>query len=238
MQIWGHRGAYSNAPENTLAGFLKAVEMGADGVEFDIQLSKDAEVVVIHDETIDRTSNGSGKVADFTLSELKKFNFNKRGVTSPFFMEIPTLSEVLELLAPTDLTLNIEFKTGFAYYEGIEKKAFDIVARFGISERAIWSSFNHFSVQNLKRFAPAAKTALLCGSGIIVTGEQCEKIGAYALHPQINQLSYPGLVEDCHKRGINVHAWTVTTPKQLDLARELGVDAVVVNDLSLKELGL
>jgi glycerophosphoryl diester phosphodiesterase len=107
MQIWGHRGVYSDAPENTLTGFQLAAEFGADGVEFDVQLTKDGEVVVIHDEKLDRVSVGIGYVKDFTLAELKRLNFNKCGLIWPLFMEIPTLAEVLSVLAPTTLQLNI-----------------------------------------------------------------------------------------------------------------------------------
>jgi glycerophosphoryl diester phosphodiesterase len=232
MEIWGHRGAYDNAPENTLTGFQMAADMGADGVELDIQLTKDGEVVVIHDETVDRTSDGFGYVKDFTLSEIKKLNFNKRGITPPGFMEIPTLAEVLELLKPTMLKINIELKTGIIYYNNIEAMALNIAAEHGMMERIVWSSFNHYSVQRLKQLKPEAETALLCSGGILVTGEQCEKTGASALHPNIRQLTYPGLVEDCHQRGVKVRVWTVNEPEELKLALGLNVDAVCTNKIN------
>ena len=229
MEIWGHRGAYDHAPENTLTGFKLAADMEADGVELDIQLTKDGAVVVIHDETIDRTSNGHGYVKNHTLSELKKLNFNKRRITKPLFMEIPTLAEVLEFLKLSNLRINIELKTGVEYYEGIESKALEIVRKYDIMDRIVWSSFNHYSVQKTKQLEPSAETALLCAGGILITAEQCEKTGASALHPHINQLKYPGLVEDCHKRGLKVRTWTVNTAEQLKLAQDLGVDAICTN---------
>ncbi|MBP2246495.1 glycerophosphoryl diester phosphodiesterase [Paenibacillus xylanexedens] len=231
MKIWGHRGAYSSAPENTLNGFQMAAEVGADGVELDIQLTKDREIVVIHDETVDRTSDGQGWVKDFTLSEIKKLNFNKSGRTGPLFMEVPTLAEVLELLKPTGLTINIELKTGVIYYDGIEPVALKLVEKYGLSNRVIWSSFNHYSIQKIKLLEPSARTALLCGGGVLVTGEQCEKVGAEALHPSVHMLRYPALAEDCHKRGILIRPWTVTNEDDLQLARQLGVDAVIVNKI-------
>jgi len=238
MEIWGHRGAYDHAPENTLTGFQMAVDMGADGVELDIQLTKDGEVVVIHDETVDRTSNGHGYVKDKTLSELKKLNFNKRGITPPLTMEIPTLAEVLELLKPTSLKINIELKTGIVYYEGIEAKALEIADKYDIIDRIIWSSFNHYSVRKVKQLEPDAETALLCSGGILITGEQCKKTGASALHPQIMQLRYLGLVEDCHKRGIKVRTWTVNEPEQFKMVKDLKVDAIFTNriDAALREI--
>lgn len=231
MKIWGHRGAYHYAPENTIYSFQKAIELGADGVEFDVQLTKDGEVVVIHDETIDRVSTGNGMVKDYTLQELRYFNFNKRGISEPKYMPVPTLDDVLELIEPTSLTINIELKTGIVYYDGLERKTTDIVKRYGLSERVLYSSFNHFSVQKVKEFDQIAKTALLCGGGIIVTGEQCEKIGAYALHPNTMQMRYPGLIEDCHKRGVKVNVWTVDSDEDFEFAKEHGVDGVFVNDL-------
>ncbi len=231
MEIWGHRGAYHFAPENTLTGFQTAVDMGADGVELDIQLTRDGEVVVIHDEKVDRTSDGRGHVKDFTLSELKRLNFNKRGLVPPLFMEIPTLEEVFTLLRPTHLKINVELKTGAVFYEGIEEKALRLADRHGMLERIVWSSFNHCSVQKVKRLESAAKTALLCGGGILVTGEQCAKTGAAALHPQVRQLRCPGLVEGCRDLGIQVRAWTVNEPDEFELAQEMAIDGVFTNRL-------
>jgi len=238
VEIWGHRGAYDHAPENTLTGFQLAVEMGADGVEFDIQLTQDGEVVVIHDETVDRTSDGQGYVMDFTLSQLKKLNFNKKGITKPNRMEIPTLAEVFELLKPTSLTINVELKTGVIFYEDIEAKALETARKYDILDRIVWSSFNHYSVQKLKHLEPQAETALLCYAGVFVTGEQCEKVGASALHPHIAQLNYPGLVDECHKRNIKVRTWTVNEPEQFKQARDLKVDAICTNriDVAIKEI--
>jgi len=229
MEIWGHRGAYHFAPENTLPGFQMAVHMEADGVEFDIQLTRDGEIVVIHDETVDRTSNGSGQVKDFTLSEIKKLNFNKTGLTPPPFMEIPTLGEVFELLVRTKLKINVELKTGVVFYEGLEEKALILAKKYGMLDRIVWSSFNHYSVQKVKKLEAAADIALLCGGGILVTAEQCEKTGASALHPGIHQLRFPGLVEDCHKRGIKVRTYTVNEADEFKLARDTGADGVFTN---------
>jgi len=180
---------------------------------------------------IERVSTGNGRVCDYTLQELRYFNFNKRGISKPKYMQIPTLDDVLQLLESNSLAINIELKTGIIYYDGIERKTADIVKKYGLSKRVIYSSFNHFSVQKAKECDPAAKTALLCGGGIIVTGEQCEKIGAYALHPNAIQMRYPGLIEDCHKRGVKVNVWTVDSDEDYAFAKEHGVDGIFVNDL-------
>ena len=123
-KVWAHRGASGYAPENTLDAFRKAVEMGADGIELDVQMTKDGELVVIHDETIDRVSNGKGWVKDYTYEELKKFNFNKthQEYTKE---EIPTLEQVYLLIKPTNLTINVEIKTGIVFYPGIEERVLE-----------------------------------------------------------------------------------------------------------------
>ena len=116
-KIWAHRGASGYAPENTLESFELAIEQKADGIELDVQMTKDGELVVIHDETIDRTGNGTGRVQDHTLKELKALNFNK---THPEYAsaKIPTLREVYELVKPSGITVNVEMKTG-VYFSGI-----------------------------------------------------------------------------------------------------------------------
>lgn len=120
-KVWAHRGASAYAPENTLEAFRLGAEQGADGVELDVQLSKDGQLVVIHDETIDRVSDGHGYVRDYTLEELKKFVFNK---THPEYADarIPTLGEVYDLLKPLGLEINVEIKTGI-YFTPVLKKS-------------------------------------------------------------------------------------------------------------------
>jgi glycerophosphoryl diester phosphodiesterase len=228
-QIWAHRGASGYAPENTLTAFQIAVDMGADGVELDVQLTKDDRLVVIHDETIDRVSNGMGCVKDYTLADLKRFNFNKKGITPPLFTEIPTLEEVLKLLADTNLVVNIELKTGLFFYDGIEEKTLSAVSSFGMDERAVYSSFNHYSVMRIKALAPKAKTGLLFGDGVIVTAEACERLGVTATHPDMGALMYPGFMRDAHARGVKVHAWTANDEASMLFCVESRVDAMITN---------
>ena len=141
-KVWAHRGASGYAPENTLDAFRKAVEMGADGIELDVQMTKDGELVVIHDETIDRVSNGKGWVKDYTYEELKKFNFNKTHLEYTK-EEIPTLEQVYLLIKPTNLTINVEIKTGIAshIYNEKHKKA-----------RKRVKKYNHNLIQLLKMY--------------------------------------------------------------------------------------
>lgn len=165
-KVWAHRGASGYAPENTLDAFRKAVEMGADGIELDVQMTKDGELVVIHDETINRVSNGKGWVKDYTYEELKKFNFNKTHLEYTK-EEIPTLEQVYLLIKPTNLTINVEIKTGIVFYPGIEERVLELTERLGMKERVIYSSFNHYTIRKIKELDPQAKTGMLYEDGII-----------------------------------------------------------------------
>ena len=174
-KVWAHRGASGYAPENTLDAFRKAVEMGADGIELDVQMTKDGELVVIHDETIDRVSNGKGWVKDYTYEELKKFNFNKTHLEYTK-EEIPTLEQVYLLIKPTNLTINVEIKTGIVFYPGIEERVLELTERLGMKERVIYSSFNHYTIRKIKELDPQAKTGMLYEDGIIdAVDYACEK---------------------------------------------------------------
>lgn len=162
VKVYAHRGASAYAPENTLPAFRLAEEQGADGIELDVHLTKDGELVVIHDEKLDRTTNGTGLVKDYTLAELKTFCADN-GMPGFADARIPTLREVLEQVKPGRMLVNIELKTGILWYEGIEKKTLDLVAELGMQDRIIYSSFNHYSIAEVRRLAPDAQTAYLFG---------------------------------------------------------------------------
>lgn len=227
--VWGHRGASGYAPENTMAAFEKAVELGADGIELDVQLTKDGELVIIHDETIDRVSDGSGWVKDFTYARLIKHNFNR---THPEYehAQIPTLEEVYALIKPTDLTINVEIKTGVVFYPEIEERVLDLTERMGLMERVIFSSFNHYSIQKIKEIDPEAKTGMLYGDGIINPVSYASYVaGADALHPALYNIQYEGFMEECRRQRKKVHVWTVDEEKYMRLVCAARVDAMITN---------
>ena len=160
QRIFAHRGASAYAPENTLEAFELAVQMGADGVELDIHMTNDGELVVAHDETISRVSDGIGLIHSMTTSELKKHRFNR---THPEFKDatIPTLREVYELLKPTGLHINTELKTSRIRYEHMEEKCVKLADELGMSGRVLYSSFNIASLKLLKHIDPNVKVGLL-----------------------------------------------------------------------------
>ncbi|SKB66329.1 Predicted dehydrogenase [Lachnospiraceae bacterium] len=186
VRVWAHRGMSMEYPENTLEAFKAAAELGnaLTGIETDIQLSKDGEVVVFHDETLDRvTVDGKGNLRDYTLDELKRIKIDKRDGS---YTEIPTLDETLELLKPymekNGLLLNIELKTSVYRYEGLEEKALEIVRRHGVEKYIVWSSFLMESIKHMKELDPKAKTGMLAGS-LAACVKGADEANAEALHP-------------------------------------------------------
>jgi glycerophosphoryl diester phosphodiesterase len=226
--VWAHRGASGYLPENTLPAFQKAADMKADGVELDIQLTKDDRIVVIHDEKIDRTSYDKGWIKDFTLEQLKGFDFSR---TFPAYgrAQIPLMSEVLDLLKPTDLTINIELKTGLIFYKDIEGKILKLVHDYGMEDRIIYSSFNHYSVTTIKTLDPSARTAFLYADGFIDMPDYGAAHNVNALHPDYHNLQYPGLIEGCRAHHLDLNVWTVNDPEDIRKCAEAGVHAVITN---------
>ncbi|MGI6172805.1 MAG: glycerophosphodiester phosphodiesterase [Christensenellales bacterium] len=234
-RIWAHRGASAYAPENTLEAFALAAEMGADGVELDVCCSKDGEVVVCHDATIDRTSTGTGLVADHTLAELKEFSFGKR---FPGFEQakIPTLREVFALLLPTGLTVNVEIKKDSALCDGIEEKCIAIAKECAMEDRVLYSSFDHESLRIILKIKPDAKTGLLYGEDIENAERYAVEQGAAALHPHYKNLYKGGAIERAHAVGVKVHPWTVNAEEDIARLLDLGADAIITDkpDLARK----
>lgn len=230
--IWGHRGESGYAPENTLEAFELAMLLGADGIELDVQFTKDRQIVVIHDERIDRTSNGTGFVCDYTFEELRKFNFNK---THPEYdhCDIPLLKEVLELIKPSSMVINIELKTGINLYPGIEREVVEIVRQYGMEDRVIYSSFNHGSVCRAHSFTPVSKCGFLYPIGIVDVVDYAIQNEIHALHPDVNCMKDLGFVESCHYNNIDINVWTVNTPYHMEQMRQYGVHAIITNHVEI-----
>lgn len=230
-QVWAHRGAsgwdVQYAPENTMPAFEKAEQMGADGIELDVQLTKDGEIVICHDERIDRTSDGSGWLKDYTLTELRRFSFSK---THPEYgvVAIPTLEEFFAFLQGNNLIANIELKTGVIYYDGLEEKTVSLARRMGVEQRIIYSSFNHYSLQKLKQIDPDAKIGLLCGENIIDVPEYPKRLCAMAVHPAFRTLAN-AYIRQCHDHGLAVHTWTVDVKSDMKHLCDVGIDAFITD---------
>jgi glycerophosphoryl diester phosphodiesterase len=204
------------------------VELGADGVELDVQLSADGELVVCHDETVDRTSDGHGWIRDLTLPQLRELDFSN-GREGFGRTPIPTLREVLELLRPTALTVNVELKNSVLPYPGMEQRVVDLVRETGMNGRVIYSTFNHNSAWTLTQTQSADPVGVLHVEPLYRPWRYASALGAAAVHPAGVALRLDPCVADCHAAGIAVHAWTMDEPAQISACARLGVDAVITN---------
>ncbi len=161
---FAHRGFSAAYPENTMLAFQKAEEVGCDGIEMDLHLSADGVPVIIHDETLERTTGETGWVGDTSFAQLRRLDASYRFAGKTRENPIPALEEVLEWCKETGLRLNLELKTNVREYPGIEQKAVDLVARMGMEERVIFSSFNHYTLLRLKEIAPSIPCGALVES--------------------------------------------------------------------------
>jgi glycerophosphoryl diester phosphodiesterase len=226
--IQAHRGASSYCPENTLEAFSKAVEYGADCIELDVHLSKDGEIVVAHDAQLDRVSNGTGYINDHTLEELKSLDFSK--LFPGTVCRIPTLAEVFSLIKPSALTVNIELKTTERLYPGLVDKLTALADEFTMGERILYSSFNHYSLREIKQLNPKAKIGLLYELGMVDPWVYANYVGADAIHPHYYVIAaLPETVKHCHENGIKVNVWTVDDPEAIKLMLKNGVDGIITN---------
>lgn len=227
-KIYAHRGASGYAPENTLEAFELAVRQGAHGVELDVHLSRDGEVVVAHDETIDRVSNGSGAIASMTVAELKRYTYN-RTIPSYLTATLPTLREVFELLGPTGLGINVELKNDENAYDGMEEKCIALAEKMGMTDRVLYSSFNHYSLVKLKSIDASLPCGLLYSGTLVRPWEYARSLQMDAIHPHFTQLKAPGLVQSAHQAKILVNPWTVDKEAHLRMVLKTEPDIIITN---------
>ena len=228
-KIFAHRGFSGKYPENTMLAFKKAVEIGCDGIELDVHFTKDKEIVIIHDEEIDRTTDGKGFVKDYTYEELCKFNAYGKFKDQYDFQRIPTLREYFELVKDVPgFVTNIELKTGVFEYIGIEKAVIDMVKEFSLEDRVILSSFNHFTILRCKEVDPNMKTGFLTESWIIGMGEYTAKHGVDCVHPMHYNIT-PEHYAEMREHTRQVNTWTVNEYEDIKRLSDMGVDILIGN---------
>jgi glycerophosphoryl diester phosphodiesterase len=227
----GHRGAMASAPQNTLAAFRKAVEFGADGVELDVHLSKDVVVVVIHDFYVDRTTDGTGRVAQKTLAELKALDAGEK--FSPEFAgeRIPTLSKVFDVLEGK-LLVNVELKAPDRSRDtSLVAPVLEVVREHGMERRVLFSSFNSHVLRAMKQLAPDIPIGLLYApdSPMYARRAWLDPFEPHeARNPHYSLLTGP-IVRWYHGRGLRINTWTVNEPDEMRRLIEAGVDAIITN---------
>ncbi|MBS4209655.1 glycerophosphodiester phosphodiesterase [Bacillus sp. FJAT-50079] len=227
--IIAHRGSAGTHPENTMDAFIAAEKYGADGIELDVQLSLDGEVVVIHDTTLDRTTNGTGKVKDFTLAELKQLKANCH--YKHFFKRasrIPTLREVFEWMKCNKLSCNIELKNNDIPYEGLEEKVIGLIKEFGLEKRIVISSFNHQSLLRIKRIAPTIETAPLYKRKITKPWEYAWSLQCSGIHPKLVSISLSD-IQAAMEAGVAVRPYTINSIRDMKKLLAIGCTAIITD---------
>ncbi|MGQ9718034.1 MAG: glycerophosphodiester phosphodiesterase [Anaerolineae bacterium] len=228
-----HRGASAVAPPNTLAAFRRAAELGADGIELDVHLSADGVPVVIHDFTVDATTDGTGRVRDLPLAALKELDAGSRFDPAFAGERIPTLEEVFAEVGD-HLLINVEVKSMPGNdYPGLEEAVAALVARHGLEERVLVSSFNPLALRRMRRVAPHIPLGFLYETAPLSRAARflaalMPGLRPEAVHPWWGMIT-PQTVQRAHARGQRVIAWTVDDPAAI--ARLVGwrVDAVITN---------
>lgn len=226
MFIWAHRGASADAPENTMPAFRTAKDQGADGIELDIHLSSDNIPVVIHDTTLNRTTNLKGDISDYPLQELQQGDAGSW--FSPEFCDtpIPTLEEVLKWVG-TSLRLNIEIKDAVA-----GKAVIGLIQDYPLLPVLI-SSFHHKALQQIRSKHPNIPLGYLVewppwGAGLKRALKRAIANGAESFHPRINLLN-DDMITRCQQAGLGVAPWVVDDPKVAQELKQRGVTALFTN---------
>lgn len=226
--IFGHRGSKGTHPENTMPAFEEARRARADGIELDVQLTKDGEVVIFHDEKVNRTTDGSGYVWDLTLKELKRLNAGAKFQNGQYKAPVPTLEEFFCWFKQSDMLANIELKNRYHENYELEEKTVYLIKKFKMEERVILSSFNHYSIVYCYRLAPEIETAPLFSEKMYMPWIYAEAIRAKGIHPHHKVMSV-ALIEQSQKYGIRVRPYTVNKKEDLFMFMKAKTSAVITD---------
>lgn len=226
--VYAHRGASGYAPENTMAAFRKAAELGSHGIECDVQMTKDGKLIICHDETLERTTDGKGFIKDLCYNEIRKLDAGSRFDKSFKNEKIPELSELLKLVSDKGMLLNIEIKSGIVQYPGIEEKVIAEVENFGLLPKVILSSFNHYSLKKCKEINPSVKTGILYMEGLFEPWNYMKSLDCECAHPFYMALTAE-ISRELKRRGHIINVFTVNDPKTAEELAGMGVDGIITN---------
>lgn len=224
--IFAHRGYSAKYPENTLLAFNKAVEYGADGFELDIHLTKDEQIVVIHDHTINRTTTGRGKVAEMTFDEIQQFNI-KKGFFNATNEKVPLLTDVLNIVKAHNKLLNIEIK---AETGKIESKLHELLRQYDINDQIIISSFNIESLVKMEALDPSYETALLFDRYHKSPWDYKTSHKIKSIHPNAKHITVDHLVELEHNE-LPARVYTVNKEKDLTTWMSSSVTGIITDEV-------
>ena len=234
--IFAHRGSSAYAPENTLAAFNLAVRQNADAIEFDAKLSADGHVVVIHDQTVDRTTDGQGKVSEMNLVDLKQLDAGSKFDTSFAGEQIPTLEEVFESVLGK-IFINIELTNYASLRNDLPEKAVKIVRSFNAENQVLFSSFNPIALRKIRKIMPSAPLGLLAFPGFAGTWAR-SRLGRWvpyqALQPEVKDVTND-LIQEQHYNGRKVNTYTVNDSDQMLDLFKMGIDGIFTDDPPLAQ---
>ena len=218
-RIYGHRGSMGKYPQNTILAMEKALEEGVQGLEFDVQMTKDGGLVIIHDEEISKLTTGSGMVRDLTLAEMS--NFTTGGE------KIPTLEEVLHLIKDEDIEINVELKTAIVEYKGIEEAVLKVVNDIKPKGKVVYSSFHLPTILRIKEIEPNAHIAFLLEVNISHPADYIETLDLDALH--MNKDIVLKYKEHYRPIANKIRVYTVNEIEEIQELKEMGIAAVMTN---------
>ena len=228
MKIIAHRGASGYAPENTEASILEGLKRGCDGFEVDVQLTKDDKVVVFHDWSLERTSDGSGFLKDKTLSELKTLDIGIWFSEEFKGGKVLTLEELLGII-PKEKLLNIEIKVRHGEINQIEEKVVEILERHArINSNIIISSFDHRVIKKIKEIKPEIQVGLLITAGLLDIQDYISNFDLYSVHCGGEFISKIN-VDELKKNNVKTYAWTVNTAEEAEILDSFGIDGIITN---------
>ncbi len=227
---FAHRGASVRAPENTLAAFELAYEQGALAIEFDVKLTADRYVVIHHDQTLNRTTNGSGSITKQPLAALRELDAGSKFSSDFRGEKIPTLDEVFESFGKKTF-MNVELTNYASPFDGLVDEVAKLVRKHGLEEQVLFSSFFPTNLTRARRLLPTVPCGQLCLPGRSGWWQRlaAKVMSLQAEHPSKGDVN-AAVVQRAHARGRQLYTWTVNDPAEMKSMRQLGVDAIFTDD--------
>ena len=224
MLTIAHRGASTLYPENTLRAFVAAAELGADMCEFDVRMTRDGEIVVIHDATVNRTTDGRGRVAAMSAAEIERLHAGVRFGAEFRGERIPTLAEVAAALGERRCGMDVELKA-----RGLEARVCEVLRGCGAIETTLVSSFDWDQLKIVVAQEPALRIALLGEKAAAILLEAAAAVRAFAIAPRFD-IADAALCAEAHRRGLAVYVWTVDDAPAMRRLIAAGVDGIMTNN--------
>lgn len=225
-EIFAHRGSSGTFPENTFAAFKEAERVGSDGIEIDVHLTKDDEIVIIHDNTVDRTTNSTGLVREHTLEDIKQLDAGSWFSVGNKGEQVPTLKEILGWMQGNSIKLNIELKNVTVQYPDFEKKIINEIEESGLEDRIIISSFNHYALKRVNNLNPKIECAILYAQQLFEPWNYAKELGTKSLHPHDTKTDLE-TVNLAQQNGFPVRIYTVNNEDRMKELIEGGCSAIM-----------